>query len=224
MRPDGVNLTLMDCGAADLSCLTLCISTALIGTGALYKDLRLLAAAFLLFYPDLWPEHRKAHVEVALEEHNFAKTARKAMGAPCIIALGQALQSTMYFNMKVGGINASRSMSWQVYHPTIGGEKVDFASSIYVWHTGYFHYNLAMPDDFKPLWGDASKADAQSAAIVGQAAQRIRRMALDQEMILLHGADGSCIPSSCLNMLLMDGTLTVCPRLCLMTRATTQSW
>lgn len=137
--PLGEALVLRDVSGAGSSCLVNVFSDFLVGSGALARPLRLLAAASLLgFTRRHGMRTNVAMHNMLLAETESALAEGEAMGAPTISALSDALGVRASFTMCLSG---GGRMKWDTHEPTdaISG------AHIFVWHTGAFHFNHAVP-------------------------------------------------------------------------------
>jgi len=161
-------LTLRDCGATDHSCLTLCVSNALIGDHKLATPLRYLAAAQLLCLPVTIQDESVR--ELALREVDAAIALGHGLGQPVISALAVALGIKIYYTILTKGV----PIQWQCEEPfqAISGaeEQVTAAptdvpprNAAFILHNGVYHYLLALPPKAQPLWAETPYASLDTA-------------------------------------------------------------
>lgn len=161
-------LTLRDCGVTDHSCLTLCMSYALIGDHNLSTHLRYLAAAQLLCLPGTTEDESVRHL--VLREVKAAITLGHGMGQPVVAALAHGLGIKIYYTMRMNSMH----IPWQCEEPPQEhGDTEERAMSAptdvpprnaaFIYHKGSYHYLLGIPPGGQPLWAGTPHASLDAA-------------------------------------------------------------
>lgn len=152
--PGGLPLHLHRVSGTTMSCAVNSVSIALTGNERLRNPLRALAAAGLLrlaVFPD---EHfpadsdsRLMMEEMLADEADRCASGTKPMSVLAYHALAEPLRLNIAYSMKTR--SDSQRMNWQIVQASDGED----LPTIYMWHNGRFHFELATPAaTLEPLW------------------------------------------------------------------------
>ena len=150
----------LECGAGGNSCLFLSVAVGVSGSTTIAPLLRRLGSVSLLAYADTIYQKASTANPTPAELENFVKmviddevkwctkwSADGAVGQAVIFALAEGLNFGAEYSMRTF---TGPKMNWEDYQSTRVG-RPDYIGRLFLYHTGYFHWQLGVPKGWHPL-------------------------------------------------------------------------